>query len=413
MTETSGTITSVLLPSARVGIYVLDPEIREAARSLADDWRFARVAISIHEGDVNAAIQAFQSSESPEFLMVETKTIDEGFIQSLETLASSCAAHTSAVVVGPDNDVYLYRKLIQMGVSDYLVRPLRKDVIAEVIAKTLIDKLGTTDSRLIALVGAKGGVGTSTLAQTTAMAVANRLNQKTVILDAAGGWSYTSVSVGVEPITTMAEATRAATATDQDSFKRMIVPAGDRLSVLASGADAMLDEVVTSEGFEQIINRLMVTFPALVVDLSGASPTVKRTVIHKAHEVLIVTDATLPSLRSARSLLQEIKTVRGGSDKEVSLVVNMKDRQPIEVSVSDITEAMGRKPALVVPFLPKVFAMAESQGKSLLSIAGTDEIVTGLTTLVRRIISIQENSSVAEKPETNLLGGLLGKLKGK
>ncbi len=413
MSDTTETTTSVLLPAARVGLYVLDADIREAAKALATDWRFARVVFDIHEGDVDTAIAAYSGQDSPEFLMVETRTIDDSFTQKLEVLASSCAAHTSAVVVGPDNDVYLYRKLIQMGVSDYLVRPLRKEVIAEVIAKTLIEKLGTTDSRLIAYIGAKGGVGTSTLAQATAMAVAGKLDQKTIILDAAGGWSYLSVAMGTEPITSLSEAVRASQGADQDSFRRMLFNTNDKLTVLASGADAMLGDPTTADAYEAMINKLMVTYPVVIVDLSGAAPSICRAVMHKAHEVVIVSEATLPSLRSARSLINEIKAVRGNSDKDIELVINKKDATPHEVSLPDITEALERKPVLAIPFMPKLFAVSETQGKPLMSLPGAEDLIGGLLALARKVISGEEVKPGADKQEGRILGGLLGKLKAK
>lgn len=415
MSETTGAINSVLLPAARVGLYVLDSDLRESAKALMDDWRFTRVTFEIHEGDVEAAIQAYQGgASSPELLMVETTTIDDSFAQRLEVLAGSCSENTSAVVVGPVNDVYLYRKLIKMGVSDYLVRPIRTETLAEVISKALIEKLGTSDSRLIAFVGSKGGVGTSTLAQATAWGVSSRLDQKTIILDAAGGWSYMSVAMGAEPITTLAEVSRAAGAADQDSFKRMIASPTEKLSVLASGVDMMLDEATSPEAFEGILNRLMVTYPAVIVDLSGATATVKRMVMHKAHEVVIVTTPTLPALRSARSLMLEIKEVRGGSDQEIELVVNMRDQAPgQEVSANDIATAMGRKNIVTIPFSPKIFATAETQGKKLSDVAGSEGIITELLSLARKVITAQEVSSGPAKQEGGLLGGLLGKLKAK
>lgn len=415
MSEHIGAHTSVLLPSARVTLYVRDAELQASVKALATDWRFARVTFDIHEGDVESAISAYQGgAASPELLMVETLNIDDGFTSRLEVLAGSCGENTSAVVIGPVNDVYLYRKLIKMGVSDYLVRPLRTEVLAEVIAKTLIEKLGTTESRLIAFVGAKGGVGTSALAQATAWGVSDRLSQKTIILDAAGGWSYLSVGLGSEPITTLAEASRAAGNIEQDSFRRMIAAASDKLSVLATGIDMMLDEVTTPEALESIINHLMITYPVVIVDLSGANATVKRMVMHKAHEVMIVTTPALSSLRSARSLLQEIKEVRGGSDKEIELIINMKDQSAgFEVSANDIATSMARKPSLTIPFTPKIFAVAETQGKKITGIPGAEEIISGLMSLVRKVVTVADNQEALEKSDNSLIGGLLGKLKAK
>ena len=301
MSENSEVITNVLLPSARVALFVRDKEMREAAALLKDDWRFARVSFDIQDGDVASATEVFRVKESPNLLIVETEEIGEGFTDRLEVLAGSCAEHTAAVVVGPVNDVYLYRQLIDMGVSDYLVRPISKEVLTELIAKILIEKLGAPGCRLMAFVGAKGGVGTSTIAQACALFASTTLNQKTVILDAAGGKSYLSVAMGTEAMTTLHEASRVSAGTDQDSFRRMIVKVNENLSVLATGAEAILDAPVTAEQYEVIINKLMVKYPLVIVDLSQAPTALVSAIITRAHETIVVSSPSLPSLRAARS----------------------------------------------------------------------------------------------------------------
>ena len=109
--------------------------------------------------------------------------------------------------------------------------------------------------------------------------------------------------------------------------------------------------------------------------------------------------------------MNEIKLVRGGSDKDVELVINMKDATPHEVSLNDIGEALGRKPVLTIPYMPKLFAVAETQGKPLMGLPGAEDLIAGLLTLARKVISAEETSSGSEKPEGRMLSGLLGKLK--
>ena len=221
--------------------------------------------------------------------------------------------------------------------------------------------------------------------------------------------------MGTDPVTTLAEAARAAGGTDQDSFKRMIYASSDKLSVLASGADSLLDDAITPDAFEHILTKLMVTYPVVIVDLSGATAPVKRMVMHKAHEVVIVSNPTLPSLRSARSLLHEIKDVRGGSEKEIELVVNMKDQvaESRSVAFSDIAAALGRKPVLTVPFLPKVFATAETHNRKLGEVSGAEDIVSRISLpwrgkLFMSMIRLQLRSAAKVA-----LSGLLGKFKAK
>ncbi len=412
MTEGSG---KVLLPSARVALHVKDNEIREAAKALAQDWRFARVTFDIHDGTIETAIERYSSEASPELVIVETATIEDGFTDRLEVLAGNCSASTSAVVVGPVNDVYLYRRLIDMGVSDYLVRPVHKDVLADVVSKALIEKFGASESRLVAVVGAKGGVGTSTIAQAFAWSSAERLDEKTIILDAAGGWSYLSVAMGTEPMTSFPEIVRIAASTDEAAFKRMLFSAGEKLSVMATGSEAMLDDQSAVDAYESLINRLMVTYPVVIVDLSGASHLVKRMVISRAHETAIVTTPTLPSLRAARTLMSEIKSLRGDSGDNVHLVLNKSGQaQGMEVAKSDAEKAMEKKIALTIPYDEKVFASAETQGKKLSEIKGGEAISSGILDLVRKILNAKSSGEPeVKKADGSLLNGLMDKFKGK
>lgn len=418
MNEHSGSSSSVLLPAARVGLFVLDQETRDAAKDLQNDWRFARVVFEINEGDVEAAIASYQHRESPDLVLVETSTIEEGFSSRLEVLAGNCSAGTAAVVIGPVNDVYLYRKLIDMGVTDYLVRPLQKEMIAEVIIKTLIERLGNPGSRLVAFVGAKGGVGTSTIAQACAVLASSKLQQKTTILDAAGGWTYLPVAMGMEPLTTLNEVSRACGSADQDSLKRMIGVASDKLSVLATGAEGLLDETISPEAFDAILSRLMSTSPLVLVDLSAASVGIRKATLIRAHEVVIVSTPSLPSLRTARGLLQEIKTLRGGSDQDVELIINrVGEAVGYEVSATEIQGAMGRKPTLSIGFSPKIFAGMEAQGKKITELPEAGEVISSLLHLLHKLLRVEGLKDAMENKKTSgsegMLGNLLGMLKAK
>lgn len=415
MSDTAPSSTNVLLPAARVAVFAQDADIRAIVQSLSDDWRFARVTFDVQDGNVDSATVYYQSNTSPNLLIVETEEIGGPFTEKLEVLASSCSDATAAVVIGPVNDVYLYRKLIDMGVSDYLVRPLQKQVLTELVAKILIEKLGSPGSRLLAFVGAKGGVGTSWMALMTSV-LAAEMGEKTVVLDAAGGRSYMSVSLGSEAVTTLHEAARASQSTDQDSFRRMVVKSSENLSVLATGAEAILDDMITPEQFEGIINRLMVTYPLVIVDLSEAPVSLVRAVVTRAHDVVVVSSTTLPSLRAVRSYIQEIKTIRGNVDQGIHLALSGKGVSPgFEISDADIENALKITPALTIPWVPKVIASAESTGKSLDDVQGGKEVLDSVRKFMVTHLKLQSDSPVVagDDGSASFLGGLLGKIKSK
>lgn len=404
-----GVETNILLPAARVDLFLKDKETLEAARDLTNDWRFARVDIQVHEGNVENAISTYQETASPALALIETDTTNESFIARLGALSSHCTAETNAIIIGPVNDVNLYRSLTSMGVSDYLVKPVPLKTLSEVIASALIAQLGTSDSRLIAVVGAKGGVGTSALTQGLAWGLSENLNQKTCLMDAAGGWSSLSVGLGFEPLTNLAEAARAAENADEDTLARMFFQANDKLNVLASGSDAMLDESVTAAQFEMMIDLMMQSYPVVLVDLSGAIPSLKRAVLNKAHEILVVTTPTLTALRAARTLMNEIKLLHGGETANIDLIVNMEGMMASkEVPKKDIATALDYTPALSIPFDPKLFMGSENEGKKITAQKAGAEIIDKLLPLAQKVLS-----SGAVKPAGNSNNDILSQFLGK
>lgn len=402
------TETAILLPSAKVDLFLKDKETIEAARALSQDWRFARVVVNVYEGDVDQAVRLYSGSASPNMILVETDTTDESFIGRLGELSGLCEEGTSAIVIGPVNDVNLYRSLTAMGVSDYLVRPVPQETLSEVIASSLIEKLGTSGSRLIALVGAKGGVGVSSLAQLLAWGVSDTLSQKTFLFDAAGGWSSLGVGMGFEPTSGTNEAVRAVTNKDMDAFRRMLFHPNDKLAVLGTGAESMLDTYVQVQSFEDILNTAMSSYPVVIADLSGAPASVKKMILTRAHETILVAAPTLSSLRAARALMNEMRKLVGGNHPTIDLVINMAGIAPgKEIGKNDIQNAMDIAPSAIIPFDSRLFVGAENEGRKLGADKSGAALVSMLLPLAEKILgrAAQTPANISEST------GLLGKLK--
>lgn len=370
---------SVLLPAATVAVFSLHPETIAAVQALVSDWRFTRVKFDLRSGDVNGAMAMYAQSSSPNLLIIDTDTIDANFTAQLEQLAGTCAEGTNAVVVGPFNDVALYRYLINMGVTDYLVRPITTEMIADVIARTLLEQLGASQSQLISVIGAKGGTGTSMVAGLLGYALGEVKHEKTVVFDAAMGRSYLSVAFGLEPVTTLSEAARAATNSDPEVLNRMLQKVTENLRILATGNEKFLEDSVTLDAVEKILDRLLISTPYVIVDLSGASPAVQKLLLSRSQKVLLVSQPTLSSLRLARTLMAEIKELKGGGFDNLHLFINMAGLSPgAEVGRADIEAAIDHKVAATFAFDPKLVVGAEAQSKILGSMRGSEKMIGDL-----------------------------------
>lgn len=404
--------TQILLPAASVDFFLKDKATTEAARKLEDDWRFARVTISVEEGDVESAIASYKEATSPSLIIIESDTTDSSLTDRLGALAEHCAEGTNAIIIGPDNDVNLYRQLTSMGISDYLVRPVPMETLGEVIAKTLIEQIGVSGSKLVAVLGAKGGVGASSIAELMALGFSEEMGQKTILLDAAGAWSSLGIGLGFEPVSRTSDAVKFAANADLDSMKRMLIKVNDKLTVLATGTEPMLERIVEDEDYEVLIDLLMTSYPIVIVDLSSTRPSLKKTVLAKAHEILLVSTPSLPSLRSARTLMKEIKVLQGGAMEGVELVINMQGALPsAEVPPKDIKDVLGKEPAASLSYEPKIFMQAESEGKRVSEMKGADAILAKLKPFMRAIVKTSSKEDAEEGGEKGLLDGILSKLK--
>ncbi|MEM7679467.1 MAG: AAA family ATPase [Pseudomonadota bacterium] len=416
MGEAGNQSVSVLLPDATVAIFGTDPDTLNAAAALQEDWRFARVNIQAYDakeaGGIDTAIQVYAADASPDLVIVQEDEIDDGLTDKLGNLAQYCEENTAAIVVGPVNDVYLYRQLVEMGVSDYLVKPLQAEILSGVIAKTLIDRLGISESKLIAVTAAKGGVGVSSISQSLALGVSEILGKKTVLLDLSGGQSTVSVHFGYEPSSTLDEAVKAASSGDDQTLERLLFKPTDNLRILAGGSDRILDSKIQQEGLEALIDMLLAKYPNVVLDVSHARPSVARAIMTRANQVVVVSSPALASLRLSRTLIKEIKDQRGGEGENVDLLINLQELDKAhEISIQDIEEAIEIKVAGSIRFEKDIFLKAEAEGKTIIDDPqGKQLILERLLPVIAKSIDGVPQTADQEEGST-LLGGIMKKLK--
>ncbi len=405
-------ITATLLPTSRVDFYVLDDGTAATAGKIPEDWRFARVTTHVTRGGIEAAIANYTQYASPDMIIIETNDISENFIAQLGQLAGVCAAGTDAVIVGPMNDVHLYRNLVGMGVRDYLVRPVSEDDLIKVIAKAITDKHGLSGSRLVAVLGAKGGVGATTTSQVLAWSMAERYKQKVLLMDAAGSGGSLGISFGIEPATSFTEAVRIGASGSEDDMKRVIQSVSDQLSVLVCGGDPILTDSPDADAVEALVNRIMHKYPVVVLDLSGAAQGVQKRMLARSNNAVIVTTPLLPSLRNCRTLLNEMKNLRAGF-RDIDVVINMKGMASAEeIADKDIKAALDLEPSAKVPYAPKVFAGGEVSGKPVGQNKAAAEVIRPLEAMAQRITGVTEKDK-EDGGKKDVAKGFLKMLKGK
>jgi pilus assembly protein CpaE len=362
--EAKGHKIDSLLPPAQIHLFSDDNDTIGTFQTLAEDWRFGRINMSNSGSNLDDAITHYSRRKSPTLILIQTEDTGKDFQDKLGSLAEVCNEGTAAIVIGPVNDVQLYRHLTGMGISDYLVKPIEIEQLVEAIATSLQDLVGAVDSHLMAVVGVKGGVGATTISAMIAHTLSSDFKAKTLVLDASGGASTLWNHFAFSPTGTLIEATRAVVDKDEDSFNRLIVKHSDMLHVLNAGAESILDNPVATQAFEMLLDKCLSIYPNVIVDLSKAPVQIIRLVTARANSIGIVATPRVPDLSITKLLLKDLRELPGSAGRNPTIFLNKSGlAKSADISPNDAVEALKSDNIIPVKWDGTLFADAENSGE--------------------------------------------------
>src|SRR6188474_3853223 len=174
-----------IAPAPRISLQAFCETVESAAavQSAGEDRRLGKAHVKIQMGGITAAIEAYRGSPTPNVIMLETDGRGDGILTGLDALAEFCDAGTRVVVIGRTNDVTLYRELVRRGVSDYMLSPVGTIDVVRSICGLFSAPDAKPVGRVVAVIGAKGGVGASTVAHNIAWAIGRDLTIESVVAD--------------------------------------------------------------------------------------------------------------------------------------------------------------------------------------------------------------------------------------
>ena len=240
-----------IAPAPRVSVQAFceTVETAEAVRSAGEDRRLAKVHVTVQMGGMAAAVEAYSKVPTPNVIILETEGRND-ILAGLDQLATVCDAGTRVVVIGGVDDVAPYRELVRRGVNDYVIGPVDTLDVVRSICSLFSASEAVAVGRMIAVVGAKGGVGASTVAHNVAWAIARDLALDSVVIDLDLAFGTAGLDYNQDPLQGIANAVFSPDRLDTSFVERLLAKCTDRLSLLA--APASLDRVYDfgAEAFE-------------------------------------------------------------------------------------------------------------------------------------------------------------------
>ena len=362
-----------IAPAPRVSMQAFCETVETAAaiQAAGEDRRLAKAHLKIQMGGITAAVEAYSNSPTPNVIMIESESRGDDILGGLDSLAEVCDAGTRVVVIGRHNDVVLYRELIRRGVSDYLISPVGTLDVVRSICGLFSAPDANPVGRIVAAIGAKGGVGSSTIAHNIGWAIARDLKLDTVVGDLDLGFGTAGLDYNQDPPQGIADAVFSPDRIDTAFVDRLLSKCTDHLSLLA--APATLDRVYdfSTEAFDSICDALRATVPCTVLDLPHQWTGWTRRTLIAADDILIVAGPDLANLRNAKNLLDLLRAARP-NDHRPSYCLNQGGipKRP-EIKPADFAKALDDEPVAVIPFEPHVFGTAANNGQMIAELSSS------------------------------------------
>lgn len=383
--------TDLLSPSVEPFMaFAEDDDTRRCLHGLAQEqnWDISRV----FQGGVDFAVQTLQSHTTPEVLIVDLSNAPDP-LDAIMMLAEVCEEGVRLVALGQTNDVQLYRTLMDMGVDDYLLKPVSVDMLNQSIERILTPLPEPTQpetpdhqGEVLTVVGLKGGCGASSFALNSAWYYAHNAQKKTALVDLDLYFSSAALALDLEAGKGFREALENPSRMDSLFLERSMVRIDDSFHLLCSETDLATPCHFTPEAVEALIDRLRPLYEVIIIDMPRSLWPDFGAIAAQAGRLAVLSDLSLTGMRDS------LRFVRYGKDQgiisdDMLLIANRvgenKDR---ELSKAEFEKGIEHPLHALIPFDPKGFGQAELSAVPLVKTAPKSKAVQALQPILSSLL---------------------------
>jgi pilus assembly protein CpaE len=399
-----------IAPAPRVSVQAFcdTVETASAVQSAGEDRRLGKAHLKIQMGGMAAAVEAYRAAPTPNVIVLETDGRND-VLAGLDHLATVCDSGTRVIVIGRINDVALYRELVRRGVSDYVIAPVTAIDVVRSICNLFSAPEAKAVGRIVAVVGAKGGVGASTIAHNVGWAIARDLAMDSVVADLDLAFGTAGLDYNQDPPQGIADAVFSPDRVDTAFMDRLLSKCTDHLSLLA--APATLDRVYDfgEEAFDAIFDTLRSTMPCIVLDVPHQWSGWTKRALLGADDILIVAAPDLANLRNTKNIFDLLKASRPNDRAPLYCLNQVGVPKRPEINASEFAKAIESQPIVTIPFDPQMFGSAANNGQMIAEISANHRTTEMFLQIAQRLTGRSET----KKQKGSLLTPLIEKLRGK
>jgi pilus assembly protein CpaE len=321
-------------------------------------------------------------------------------LEQVREIAPDC----SLLVVSTSTDGQLILRAMRGGAKEFLAHPIKAEDLIAALDRISSAKFGTGDGRgrtchVIAIAGATGGVGSTSLAVNLGCILSREERNSAVLVDLDMALGDADVCLDSIPDYTLLDVAENIARLDFALLKRSLTKHASGLYLLPRPVQLQDAAHVTPDDLTRVLGLLKASFSHMIIDLSKSFTPLDMVALKSAKDILLVTQLDLPCLRNVVRLMLSFGEVEGLKDK-VKIVVNRVGLDTGSISLKKAQETIGREIFWQLPNDYKTMVEVRNNGVPLIDQAPKAGITQALAAL--------SESLTGEKAKTDPAAGAAG-----
>lgn len=383
----------------RVILLTADSELEQSARSTFG--AHARIELAVTRGTVITDSAKLDTSETT-VVIIDLQSGDPEELSALQRLMNKVGRWPPVVAVTREFNADVARRLVQMRVSDFLVKPVAPIELVRACARVAQSQSGEVkEAQIYTFLPAAGGVGVTTLAIQTAMtlmATGPRGTVSTCLVDLDFQHGACADYLDLEPRLDLSEIEPRPERLDRQLLEVMLSQHSSGLSIIAAPNRPAEMRSFDPNVVTRLLDLVSSYFDYVVIDMPRTWFSWTDNVLLGSNQLFIVSEMTVPGLRHAKQLVGAIRE-RLGEGPHPRVIVNRFEQRFFAPGLrrTDIQQALGDAFGGTIPNNYRLVREAIDRGVPI------DEVKQGnnVSTELKKII-LQQPVVKAEqaKPET-------------
>lgn len=341
---------------------------------------------------------AHPGAKQPAVLVLDLR--DEQQIPPPLALLKRHHPSTGVLLVASQLDPALMLEAMRAGVNEFVTAPVTVSELLAAIKRLMGNLAATSRGEIFAFIGAKGGVGATTVAVNTATSLAKAAPESTLLIDLNSGCGDAAVFLGAEPRFSVMDALENVQRLDTAFFSGLVVRTKGGLDLLGASARP------GTRNYDPAHIRALLDFVTqarqyTVLDVPRSDAAALDS-LELASKIVLVVNQELATVRNASRMAAMLKQRYGQA--RVNLVLARTDRRA-EIGLDDVERTVGLEISHMFPSDYRVALQAMNKGRPVV-LDSQNELAGSFTSFARQLAGV----AGVKKGEKVKGGGLFGRL---